>query len=89
MARLCDTCEFDENGSCHSHWACIDYELWTEKSSIARERLDKATKRVQECESLLKSIGELAHANSQGPAVHDILWTIRNMAFEVERTRDG
>ena len=32
---------------------------------------------------LLISIAEYAHDNSQGPEIPDVLWTIRQMAYEI------
>ena len=54
-----------------------NYAEWLEKS------LDEAEQRVCDCEGLLKDIGDFAHDRSEGPTVHDDLWDVRRMAYEL------
>lgn len=44
---------------------------------------DRTASRVDELESCLRDIAEIAHDASTGPAIPDTLWEIRGIAYEV------
>lgn len=46
------------------------------------QELIDAREKIAHLERLLMVIGDFAHDNSTGPAVHDALWDIRRMAYE-------
>ena len=58
----------------------------TEPVQVASElndRLGELTERVEELETRLRDIGDIAHAQSTGPAEPDWLWSIRELAYEL------
>lgn len=54
-----------------------NYSEWLEKE------LEEAEQRIDECECLLKDIGDFAHDRSSGPAIIDDLWEVRRLAYEL------
>ena len=45
--------------------------------------IDSLQDRITELENRLRDIGDIAHAQSTGPAEPDWLWHIRKLAYEL------
>ena len=55
-----------------------------EHGSLKRKcQVCELTERVEELETRLRDIGDIAHAQSTGPAEPDWLWSIRELAYEL------
>ena len=55
-----------------------------EHGSLKRKcHVCELTERVEELETRLRDIGDIAHAQSTGPAEPDWLWSIRELAYEL------
>lgn len=48
-----------------------------------RDRIMFLSQRVAALETRLQAIGDIAHARSAGPAIHDDLWEVRGLAYEL------
>lgn len=59
-------------------------ELVDKLARAVVDALDNCNKdvRIAELEGALREIHEHAHMHTKGPAIHDPLWDIRNMAGE-------
>lgn len=55
-----------------------------EHGSLKRKcQICELKERVEELENRLRDIGDIAHAQSTGPAEPDWLWNIRELAYEL------
>ena len=55
-----------------------------EHGSLKRKcQICELKERVEELENRLRDIGDIAHAQSTGPAEPDWLWSIRELAYEL------
>ncbi len=59
----------------------IDKVCESEEPTIV-DALSEAQERINHLEQVLREIGDKAHYASTGPAVHDVYWEIRQMAYE-------
>jgi len=53
------------------------------KECLSLVQLRELKSRVEELETRLRDIGDIAHAQSTGPADVDWLWRIRELAYEL------
>jgi hypothetical protein len=67
------------------NWADHYFRQWQEAQEQIKQLKD--TPEADRLRELLTEIAEIAHQHSTGPTVPDVLWEIRQMAYEIPNAR--